>query len=202
VKGGSSRLVPGEAVTAPPGSFEPEPAGSAPTGSEAAVFDPAEFPGALGEEVRALVQRHGLGGTAVLPVLEAVARARGPISDLSFRLAGRALGIRPADLKELALRSGRFAIERRPAVSVVVCVHRHCRARGAAELLRVLGDEAGEAPGEGPRGGPLRVETARCLGACTLGPNVLVDGQPYYGVDPPALRRILEALSAAAVRPA
>ena len=161
-------------------------------------YELKDFPEPLAGEVSALVQRHGLGGGAILPVLEAIRRGRGIISDASFRIAARALGVRPADLKELAVRSGRFPVERHPARSIVVCVNEHCRRRGAHALLEAIREATGLEPGRtGP--GNLSVETVCCLGACDFGPNVLVDGWCYHEVDPAGMRRILEALSAPAV---
>jgi NADH:ubiquinone oxidoreductase subunit E len=155
------------------------------------------FPAPLGDEVRAILTREGTGGAAILPVLEAVQRARGSISDTAFQIAGRALGVRPADLKEMAAASGRFTVERGAAHEVVVCVHKHCRARGALALLDVIGEETGLAPGCTSPGGELRVETVLCVGGCKIGPNVLVDGTWVPGLDPDGMRNILEGLAVA-----
>jgi NADH:ubiquinone oxidoreductase subunit E len=156
------------------------------------------FPGALGDEVRELVRRHGRRGDAILPVLEAVAKARGSLSDTALTLAARALEVRAIDLKELATAQG-LEVDRPPAHAVVVCVHRHCRARGAFRLLETIREETGLDPGRTSAGGGLAVEAVRCVGGCEVGPNVLVDGACYSGVDPDGMRRILEGLTA--VRP-
>ena len=153
------------------------------------------FPGQLGNEVADLVRRLGTGGAAILPVLEAVQRARGALSDTALRVAARALGVRPADLKDLAAESGCFTVERAAAHVVVVCVHKHCRARGALALLETIRDETGLTPGATEPGAGLSLETVRCVGGCEIGPNVLVDGNWYASVDPDGMRRILEGLT-------
>jgi NADH-quinone oxidoreductase subunit E len=153
------------------------------------------FPGQLGNEVADLVRRLGTGGAAILPVLEAIQRARGSLSDTALRVAARALGVRPADLKYLAAESGHFTVERPAAHVIVVCVHKHCRARGALALLEAIRQETGLAPGETEPGAGLSLETVRCVGGCEVGPNVLVDGNWYASVDPDGMRRILEGLT-------
>ncbi len=153
------------------------------------------FPGQLGNEVADLVRRLGTGGAAILPVLEAIQRARGSLSDTALRVAGRVLGVRPADLKDLAAESGRFTLERAAAHVVVVCVHKHCRARGALALLETIRQETGLTPGGTVPGAGLSVETVRCVGGCEVGPNVLVDGNWYASVDPDGMCRILEGLT-------
>lgn len=155
-----------------------------------------EFPSPLREEVRALVAELGTRGGAILPVLEAVRRARGTMSDPACRNAARILGVRPADLKQLAVRIGILPLERRPAHAIAVCVHERCRRRGSLRLLETIREETGLLPGGTSAGGELSVETVRCLDACTIGPNVLIDGRCCHGVDPAALRRVLGALAA------
>jgi NADH:ubiquinone oxidoreductase subunit E len=192
------------AITAPGRTFEDATHDTGVDG-DASLADPGRssdemlhaFPDPLGEEVGELVSRLGTGGAAILPVLEAVQRSRGSISDTAFRIAARALGVRPVDLKELAVASGRFIVERRPAHVVVVCMHKHCRARGAPALLEVIREATGLAPGRTSAHGHLSLETALCVGECKVGPNVLVDGAWYPGVDVDGMRDILEMIASA-----
>ena len=171
----------------------PRPAAGAGSAGSATVESPG-FPAPLADQVRRLVERHGLGGGAILPVLEAIHDATGSLSNESLRRAGRLLGVRPADLKELALRSGLFSLESPPAHAVVVCVHKNCVRRGAPALLDELRRRTGLVPGQISPGGELSVDTVRCFGACDAGPNVVMDGVCYNALDPPGLRRMLDAL--------
>ncbi|MBA3556713.1 MAG: NAD(P)H-dependent oxidoreductase subunit E, partial [Gemmatimonadales bacterium] len=70
----------------------------------------------------------------------------------------------------------------------------HCRARGAFGLLQTVRRVTGLLPGQASFGGELSVETARCVGSCKVGPNVLLDGLCYNAVEPDGLRRMLRAL--------
>ncbi|MFN2433380.1 MAG: NAD(P)H-dependent oxidoreductase subunit E [Gemmatimonadota bacterium] len=173
---------------------EREAVAGGPKGGEPGPAERIGLPAGLAQEVECLLECHGQAGGAILPALEALERALGSIPDGAFLAAGRLLGVRPADLKELAVASGRFAVERAPAHTLVVCVHRHCAARGAAGLLRALEAGIGLRAGERLPGGRLALETTRCLGACKLGPNVLLDGACYHAVTPEGLLRILRPL--------
>lgn len=165
------------------------------TGASATAAAEEEFPPELAAEVRRLIERHGMDGAAIVPVLVAVRRARGGLSDGDLRLAGRALGVRPADLRELAGERGLAPLPRAAPCDVVVCVHRNCRERGAPGLLRLLREEWGLTPGGETPGGEVRLDVTECLGACRLAPNVLVDGGLLHGATPAGLRALLEALA-------
>lgn len=153
------------------------------------------FPADLDARVRRLIEEHGMDGAAIVPVLEAVRDARGALSDEDLRLAGRALGVRPADLREYVAGVQAAPLRRAAPCDVVVCVHRNCRVAGAAALLRVLREEWGLAPGGETPGGEVRLDVTECLGACRLAPNVLVDGGLLHRATPEGLRTLLEALA-------
>ena len=168
--------------------------GGVPSGAGATGTADQEFPHELAGEVRRLIEEHGMDGAAIVPVLDAVRRARGGLSNDDLRLAGRALGVRPADLRELAGGSPLAPLPRAAPCDVVVCVHRNCRVRGAAGLLRLLREEWGLTPGGETPGGEVRLDVTECVGACRLAPNVLVDGGLLHGATPDGLRTLLEAL--------
>ena len=73
-----------------------------------------------------------------------------------------------------------FSLERRGRHLVHVCLGTACHVRGAARVLdkveRELGIKAGETTGDSR----FTVERVNCVGACALGPMVIVDGQ-YAG---------------------
>ncbi|HEY7530921.1 MAG TPA: NAD(P)H-dependent oxidoreductase subunit E [Gemmatimonadota bacterium] len=153
------------------------------------------FPPDLADRIRRLIADHGMDGAAIVPVLEAVRSVRGALSDDDLRLAGRALGVRPADLREFVAGTRTAPLRRTAPCDVVVCVHRACRAAGAPALLRLLREEWGLVPGGETAGGEVRLDVTECLGACRLAPNVLVDGGFLHGATAEGLRALLEALA-------
>jgi NADH-quinone oxidoreductase subunit E len=61
-----------------------------------------------------------------------------------------------------------------------VCVGTACHVRGAQRILDKLDQELGIGPGETTPDMEFTVETVNCLGACALGP-IMVVGEEYYG---------------------
>jgi len=73
-----------------------------------------------------------------------------------------------------------FSLEPRGRHLIQVCMGTACHVRGAARILeefqRLLGVEAGKSTDDRL----FTLETVNCLGACALGPIVVVDGE-YHG---------------------
>jgi len=109
-------------------------------------------------------------------------------------------------LEEVAERTGRslvevygvatfykaFSLKPRGKHLVRVCLGTACHVRGAGgvrdELERVLGIEAGETTEDGQ----FTLETVNCLGACALGPIIMVDQHCFSQVDSAKVTEIVD----------
>lgn len=85
-----------------------------------------------------------------------------------------------------------FALEPRGRHLVSACLGTACHVRGAArvvdELKRQLGIQAGETTADRE----FTLETVNCLGACALGPIVVVDGHYFSNVRASRVGELLE----------
>ena len=61
-----------------------------------------------------------------------------------------------------------------------VCLGTACHVRGAVKVLETVEREAGIKSGETDKDLRFSLETVNCVGACALGPIVIVDGK-YSG---------------------
>ena len=73
-----------------------------------------------------------------------------------------------------------FSLTPRGAHTCTVCMGTACHVRGAGQLVEHLERRTGVKAGDTTPDGQLTVETVNCVGACALGPVVIVDGQ-YVG---------------------
>ena len=73
-----------------------------------------------------------------------------------------------------------FHTEPRGEHTCTVCMGTACHVRGAPRLLEQLERDTGVAAGGTTPDLSLTVEEVSCVGACALGPLVLVDGE-YHG---------------------
>jgi NADH:ubiquinone oxidoreductase subunit E len=114
------------------------------------------------------------------------------------------------DLRELAEKTGRslvdiygvatfyraFSLKPRGKHLISACLGTACHVRGgpaiAEEITRQLGIKAGETTPDKE----FTLETVNCLGACALGPVVVVDGHYFPKVKTSMVRGILDRASA------
>lgn len=73
-----------------------------------------------------------------------------------------------------------FSLKPRGRHSVNVCMGTACHVRGAVKVLDRLKQVLGIEPGETTEDFNFTLETVNCVGACALGPVVVVDGE-YVG---------------------
>jgi len=64
--------------------------------------------------------------------------------------------------------------------TVTFCVGTACHVRGADRVLTEVSDLLGIEPGQTTEDGEFTLKVANCLGACAIGPVMVVDGK-YYG---------------------
>jgi NADH-quinone oxidoreductase subunit E len=95
-------------------------------------------------------------------------------------LVGEGLGLPLSQVYSVATFYNAFSLERRGRHGICVCVGTACHVRGAQPVLTRLEDTLKIMPGETTPDWNYSLETVHCLGACALGPIVVVDGK-YSG---------------------
>ena len=73
-----------------------------------------------------------------------------------------------------------FSLKPRGRHLISICLGTACHVRGAVRVLERIERELGINPGETSQDMKFTLETVNCVGACALGPIVMVDGE-YFG---------------------
>jgi NADH-quinone oxidoreductase subunit E len=73
-----------------------------------------------------------------------------------------------------------FSLKPRGRHLIDVCLGTACHVRGAVGILESIERETGIKPGETSEDMRFSLETVNCVGACALGPIVIIDGK-YEG---------------------
>lgn len=73
-----------------------------------------------------------------------------------------------------------FTLKPRGKHLVTVCMGTACHVRGAPAILDELSRRLGIEPGETSEDRRFTLETVNCVGACALGPIIIIDGE-YHG---------------------
>jgi NADH-quinone oxidoreductase subunit E len=95
-------------------------------------------------------------------------------------LVSEQMGVPLSQVYSVATFYNAFSLERRGRHEVCVCVGTACHVRGAQQVLNRLQDHLGIEPGETTPDWEYSLDTVHCLGACALGPIMVVDGR-YWG---------------------
>ena len=72
-----------------------------------------------------------------------------------------------------------FSLTPKGSHRIHVCNGTSCHIRGAGELLKSVEEAVGVKAGEIDADGKFSLETGCCLGCCTLGPEIIVNGKHH-----------------------
>lgn len=76
--------------------------------------------------------------------------------------------------------------------TVHVCNGTSCHVRGASRILTAVEDVTGIKPGETSPDMKFSLEAVTCLGHCSSGPSIVVDGEHLHGIDPASVQDVLK----------
>ncbi|MCK4851725.1 MAG: NAD(P)H-dependent oxidoreductase subunit E [Candidatus Omnitrophica bacterium] len=85
-----------------------------------------------------------------------------------------------------------FTLQPRGRHLLTVCMGTACHVRGAPRFLDEVLGQLDIKPGETTEDGDFTVETVNCLGACALGPVVVLDGKYHDHMTAGKLRALIQ----------
>ncbi len=85
-----------------------------------------------------------------------------------------------------------FTLKPRGEHLLTACMGTACHVRGAPKFLDEVLGQLNIRPGETTEDGKFTVETVNCLGACALGPIVILDGKYYDHMTAGKLRELIQ----------
>jgi NADH-quinone oxidoreductase E subunit len=129
---------------------------------------------------------------AVVPVLQEIQAKQGYISREAVEVMARELGISENEIYGVATFYSQFRFQPPGKHQLKVCLGTACHVRGAVSVLEELQRDLGIKPGQTSADGMFSLDTVMCLGACAMGPVVVLD-EDYHGQMTPAkARKLLE----------
>lgn len=123
------------------------------------------------------MRRNGYDGHALIETLHAVQECFGFLGEDSLRYVAQSLGLPPSKVYGVATFYHLFTLKPQGKHTCVVCTGTACYIKGAGKLLEGIEDTYGVRPGQTTNDKSLSVLSARCLGACSLAPAVVIDGK-------------------------
>ncbi len=93
---------------------------------------------------------------------------------------GEGLNVALSQVYSVATFFKAFSLKPRGRHLINICLGTACHVRGAVRVLEKVEQELGINPGETAEDLKFTLETVNCVGACALGPIVIIDGE-YSG---------------------
>jgi NADH:ubiquinone oxidoreductase subunit E len=134
----------------------------------------------------------------LVEVLQDVQEAFGYVPQEAMTAVARELGVPLIEVCRVAHFYKAFSLRPRGRHVITVCMGTACHVRGAPRMLDQVRGELGIAPGQTTPDRMFTLERVNCLGACALGPVVVLDGKYHAKMTPGKLRELLESVRAGA----
>jgi bidirectional [NiFe] hydrogenase diaphorase subunit len=144
--------------------------------------------------VETRMRRIGDRPAALIEALHAAQEAFGYIDNDALHYVGDTLGVPHSRVYGVATFYSYFTLKPEGEHTCVVCTGTACYINGAKDIIAGLESGLHVKPKHTTADGKISILTARCLGACSLAPAVVVDGEVKGKVTAADLVAHLEAL--------
>ncbi len=150
----------------------------------------------IAQEVCELVNRNGYKKPDLIQLLQDITAEYNYLPEGGLRCVSERLGVPFAEVYSAATFYKAFSLEPRGKHIIQVCVGTACHVRGASRILeeieRRINIKAGETSGDLM----FTLETVNCLGACALGPIIVIDGEYHGQMTSAKVSKLLERYTA------
>jgi len=127
-----------------------------------------------------ILERHDRDPANIIAILQDIQAEANWLPEEDLRYVCAELDIAASKMMALATFYKAFSLQPRGKHIVSVCLGTACHVRGAGRIVGAVERELGIRDGETDEDLQWTLETVGCLGACALGPIVVVDGE-YHG---------------------
>lgn len=144
------------------------------------------------EDILRILARHGDDRGGLIAVLEEIQDRYGHLPEEALRLLSEETGRSLVDVYGIATFYRAFSLSPRGRHLVCACLGTACHVRGAPRVVEELERQLGIQAGQTTPDGEFTLETVNCLGACALGPVVVIDGHYFSKVRRSKVRQLLD----------
>ena len=147
------------------------------------------------EPVDQIVDRYGAQPSSLLAILQDVQAANNYLPRPALDRVSERLGVSMARVYSLASFFRALDLEPRGEHICTVCMGTACHVRGAPRILDELERGLAIKSGETTPDNKFTIESVNCVGACALGPLVIVDGEYQGNMTPAKVKRMVKKMT-------
>jgi bidirectional [NiFe] hydrogenase diaphorase subunit len=145
-------------------------------------------------QVDVRIRRLGARPDGLIEVLHVVQEVFGYLDTDALSSVSEALGVPPSQVMGVATFYSHFSLKPHGAHTCVICTGTACYINGATALLEHVAATFATKVGQTSADGRLSLLAARCVGACSMAPAAVVDGEVHGQVTVEGIDAILEQL--------
>lgn len=132
------------------------------------------------KEVNAILNKYKRDQSSIIAILHDIQEQERYLPREVLECVAQRLDISLSKIYHLSTFYKAFSLEPRGKHLINVCLGTACHVRGAARLVDRMESSLGIGAGGTTANLAFSLETVNCLGACALGPVVVIDGE-YFG---------------------
>ncbi len=139
-----------------------------------------------------IIERHGHQKASLIGILQDVQVKMSFLPRKALVQVAKSLDLPLTHIYEVATFYKAFSLEPRGKHTIHVCLGTACHVRGGARILDYLENRLEVKPGETTKDLSFTLESVNCLGACALGPMMVIDKKYYGKINTNKIESILE----------
>jgi len=144
------------------------------------------------DEILSIVDKHEGDRGGLISIFEDIQAKYSYLPAEALKVVADATGRSPVDLYAVATFYKSFSLKPRGKHLCLVCKGTACHVRGAPRIEEEYARQLKIRPGETTPDKEFTLETVNCLGACALGPVVVVDGHYFSNVKTTRVKTIID----------
>jgi NADH-quinone oxidoreductase subunit E len=127
-----------------------------------------------------IIESHGYQRSSLIGILQDIQAKMNYLPRKALLQVAKSLEMPMATIYEVATFYKAFSLEPKGKHTIQVCLGTACHVRGGARILSYLEDRLDAKSGGTTSDLAFTLESVNCLGACALGPMMVID-RKYYG---------------------
>jgi len=144
------------------------------------------------KDILRILENHNKDRGGLISILEEIQSEYGFLPQDALRLVSEQTGRSLVDIYGVATFYRFFSLKPKGKHLICACLGTACHVRGAPRIVAELEQQLGIKAGQTTEDKEFTLETVNCLGACALGPVVVVDGHYFSKVRKSKVKQLLE----------
>jgi NADH-quinone oxidoreductase subunit E len=143
-------------------------------------------------DISRILEKHTEDRGRLIAVLEEIQAKYGYLTEESLRIVSDEIGRPLVDVYSVATFYRSFSLKPRGKHLIYACLGTACHVRGASRVVEEFERQLGIKSGQTTADMEFTLETLNCLGACALGPVVVIDGHYFSKVRKSKVSQLLD----------